>query len=176
MRTSFETERLLCREFLSTDVDGLFELDSNPNVHRYLGNNPVKTIDESYEWIREFHEQYHQYGIGRWAVILKETGEFIGWSGLRVDFNVNGHEQFYDLGFRFIERFWGKGYATESAKALVDFGFEELHIPIINAYTDFDNIGSRKVLESAGLKFINAFPYDGTEEYWYEIVNPKLAR
>ncbi|HEX8562985.1 MAG TPA: GNAT family N-acetyltransferase [Flavobacterium sp.] len=174
MHTSFETERLLCREMLVSDVNGMFELDSNPEVHRYLGNNPVKTLEESHEWIREIRQQYLDNGIGRWAVILKENGEFIGWSGLKVERNVNGYDRFYDLGYRFIQRHWGKGYATETARAFVDFGFNELKLDVINAYTDFDNIASQKVLEKAGLKFINEFPYDGTPEFWYEINNPAL--
>ncbi len=174
MRTSFETERLFCREMLPSDAEGMFELDSSREVNRYLGNNPIKTIEESHDWIRDIRQQYLDNGIGRWAVILKETGEFMGWSGLKVEFDVNGHERFYDLGFRFIKRYWGNGYATESAKAFVDYGFNELKIPIINAYADFDNVGSQKVLENAGLKFVNEFLFDGTVEYWYEAVNPKL--
>jgi len=172
MRTSLETERLIFREMRPSDDVGMFELDSNPEVHRYLGNKPLTSIDQSRERIADIRQQYLVNGIGRWAAILKETGEFIGWSGLRVDYNVNGHERFYDLGYRFIQRHWGKGYASESAKAFIEFGFNEMNLHIINAYTDFDNIASQKVLEKAGLQFVNAFPFDGTEEFWYEIRNP----
>ena len=81
MKTSIETERLLLRELLPTDDAGMFELDSNPEVHIYLGNKPVKSIEESREAIANIRQQYLENGIGRWAVILKETGEFIGWFG-----------------------------------------------------------------------------------------------
>ncbi len=172
MKTSIETERLLLRELLPTDDAGMFELDSNPEVHIYLGNNPVKSIEESREAIANIRQQYLENGIGRWAVILKETGEFIGWSGLKLEKNVNGHETFYDLGYRFIQKHWGKGYAFETAKAFVDFGFNEMNLPVINAYADFDNLGSRKVLEKVGMQFVNSFEYDGVEEVWYEIKNP----
>lgn len=174
MKTSFETERLLCRELIASDDAGMFELDSNPNVHRHLGNNPVKSIDESREHIALIRQQYRDYGIGRWAVILKETGEFIGWSGLKVEKNVNNHQQFYDLGYRFIEKHWGKGYATETAKAFVDFGFNQMNLHTINAYTDADHLASQKVLANAGLKLVNVFLYDGTDELWFEIRNPKF--
>ena len=174
MKTSFETERLICREMIPSDVNGMFELDSNPEVHRYLGNKPFKSIAESHERIADIRQQYMVYGIGRWSVILKETGEFIGWSGLKVEHNINGFENHYDLGYRFIQKHWGKGYATETAKAFVDFGFNEMNLKVINAYTDFDNVGSQKVLENAGLTYVNSFPFDGTEEYWYEIKNPKF--
>jgi len=174
MKTSIETERLLLRELLPTDDAGMFELDSNPEVHIYLGNKPVKSIEESREAIANIRQQYLENGIGRWAVILKETGEFIGWSGLKLEKNVNGHETFYDLGYRFIQKHWGKGYAFETAKAFVDFGFSEMKLPVINAYADFDNLNSRKVLEKVGMKFINYFELDGTEEVWYELKNPKI--
>jgi ribosomal-protein-alanine N-acetyltransferase len=172
MRTSIETERLFLRELLPTDEEGMFELDSNPKVHIYLGNNPVKSIEESREMIANIRQQYLENGIGRWAVILKETGEFIGWSGLKLEKNVNGKEAFYDLGYRFMQKHWGKGYAFETAKAFIDFGFSDLKLPEINAYADFDNLNSRKVLEKVGMKYINSFELDGIEEVWYELKNP----
>lgn len=172
MKTSFETERLLLRELLPTDDVGMFELDSNPAVHIYLGNNPVTSIEQVREAIANIRQQYLENGIGRWAVILKETGEFIGWSGLKLHKNVNGHETFYDLGYRFIQKHWGKGYAYETAKAFVDFGFNEMKLEKINAYADSDNLASRKVLEKAGLHFVNTFEEDGIQEAWYEIKNP----
>jgi len=174
MKTSIETERLVLRELLPTDDAGMFELDSNPEVHIYLGNNPVKSIEESREMIATIRQQYLENGIGRWAVILKETGEFIGWSGLKLEKNVNGHETFYDLGYRFIQKHWGKGYAFETAKAFVDFGFNEMNLSVINAYADFDNLNSRKVLEKVGMQFVNSFELDGTEEVWYELNNPNI--
>lgn len=174
MRTSIETERLLMRELQPTDNVGMFELDSNPEVHRYLGNDPVKSIEECDEAIKNIQQQYLDNGIGRWAVILKETNEFIGWSGLKLERNVNGHETFYDLGYRFIQKHWGKGYGYESAKAFIDLGFNEMNLTVINAWADADNLGSRRILEKVGMQFVNTFEYEGSEEVWYEIKNPKL--
>ncbi|WDO12952.1 GNAT family N-acetyltransferase [Flavobacterium sp. WW92] len=172
MRTSIETERLLLRELLPTDDVGMFELDSNPQVHIYLGNKPVTSIEQVREAIANIRQQYLENGIGRWAVILKETNEFIGWSGLKLEKNVNGYETFYDLGYRFIQKHWGKGYAYETAKAFVDFGFNDMKLEKINAYADFDNLASRRVLEKVGMHFVNAFDDEGTQEAWYEIKNP----
>ncbi|RKS25514.1 RimJ/RimL family protein N-acetyltransferase [Flavobacterium endophyticum] len=169
MRTSLETERLLLRELLPTDDVGMFELDSNPQVHIYLGNKPVTSIEQVREAIANIRQQYLENGIGRWAVILKETNEFIGWSGLKLEKNVNGYETFYDLGYRFIQKHWGKGYAYETAKAFVDFGFNDMKLEKINAYADFDNLASRRVLEKVGMHFVNAFDDEGTQEAWYEI-------
>ena len=107
--------------------------------------------------------------MGRMAVILKETGEFIGWAELKRERNVNGHEVFYDLGYRFLKKYWGKGYATEAAKTFVAYSFNVLNLEKINAYADMPNIASRSVLEKAGLKYIETFNHNGTEESWYEL-------
>jgi RimJ/RimL family protein N-acetyltransferase len=172
MTKSIETERLYFRELEPTDDEGMFELDSNPEVHTYLGNNPVTTIEESRAAIDFIREQYRTNGIGRWAALLKETGEFIGWAGLKLERNVNGHDSHYDLGYRFIQKHWGKGYASEAAAAFVDYGFNVMKLEKINATADPSNAASRKILEKAGLKFIETFDHEGEEEVWYEMVNP----
>jgi len=74
-----ETERLILRPVLDTDVDGMFELDSNPEVHKYLGNMPITNKDQAEKYIELLQQQYKERGIGRWAVIHKETNEFMGW-------------------------------------------------------------------------------------------------
>lgn len=169
MKTSLETSRLMLRELLPSDAESMFRLDSNPKVHKYLGNKPVTDISQIYDAIANIRRQYLENGIGRWAVILKETNEFIGWSGLKIQDNVNGHARYYDLGYRFLEEFWGKGYAVESAKAFIDFGFNEMRIPVLNAYADINNVDSRKILEKCGLKPVNEFIFDGDPHLWYEL-------
>ncbi|GEP50534.1 N-acetyltransferase [Flavobacterium noncentrifugens] len=169
MKTAFETKRLLLRELLPSDTEGLFRLDSNPEVHKYLGKKPVTNISQIHDVLANIHQQYLDNGIGRWAVILKETNEFIGWSGLKIEKNANGHERYYDLGYRFIPEFWGKGYAFESATAFVDFGFNEMNLSVINAIADINNQGSRNVLEKCGFKPMNEFIFEGDPHIWYEV-------
>lgn len=171
MSKYIETKRLLLRELFPSDELKMFELDSNPEVHRYVGKNPVTDIEQVRAIIANIRQQYVDNGVGRWAVILKETNEFIGWAGLKLEKNVNGHEQFYDLGYRFIQEHWGKGYATEAAKAFLDYGFNRLKLETINAWADSGNLGSRNVLEKIGFKYINTFEHEGEEEVWYEIKN-----
>lgn len=175
MRTAIETQRLLLRELVPGDDVGMFELDSNPEVHKYLGNKPVTDISQSREIIANIRRQYIDNGIGRWAVILKETGEFIGWSGLKLEKNQNGHDQFYDLGYRFIQKHWGQGYGYESAKAFVDFGFNELKYKKICASFEHGNTGSQRIMEKCGLHYVNDFlDADGLMCSWYEIQNPNF--
>lgn len=172
MKTSLETPRLLLRPLQETDAAGMFALDSNPEVHRFLGNRPVKTMDQSRKWIANIRQQYKDNGIGRWAVLERSTGEFVGWAGLKLERNVNGRETFYDLGYRLRQEFWGKGYATEAAKAFVDFGFNEMKLPVINAFVSAAHTASRIVLEKCGLKHTEDFIYEGAQECWYEMRRP----
>ncbi|WP_264565213.1 GNAT family N-acetyltransferase [Flavobacterium sp. N3904] len=175
MKACLETNRLLLREFVATDDIGMFELDSDPEVHRFLGNKPVIHIDESRVYIKNVQQQYHDNGIGRWAVILKETNEFLGWSGIKfIKDSINNHQNFYEIGYRFIQKNWGKGYATEAGLAFVDYAFNQMKVDILYAYADVGNKSSRNILEKLGMHYVNSFEYDGEEEVWYEMKNPNL--
>lgn len=175
MKEPIETDRLLLRELLFSDVDGLFELESNPNVHLFVGNKPVTHIDECRAYVEFIHQQYKDFGTGRWAVILKETNEFLGWSGIKFITNeINNHKDFYEIGYRFIEKYWGKGYATEAGKAFIDYAFNEMKVEALYAYADAGNENSRKILEKLGLRYVNSFEYEGELEVWYKLKNPNL--
>lgn len=91
MKFYLETERLILREILETDIEGMFELDSNATVHKYLGNNPITSKDQAAKIIQFIRTQYEELGIGRFAAIEKSSGDFIGWSGLKL--NVGEKEE-----------------------------------------------------------------------------------
>lgn len=170
MEIFIETERLIIREILPTDENGFFELDSNPNVHKYLGNNPVQNIDQIRSVIKNIRQQYTDNAIGRWAIIDKNTNDFIGWTGLKlVTDTTNNHINFYDLGYRLIEKYWGKGIATESTIATIQFAFNTLNLVEIYGMCDTGNIASKNVLEKTGLKHIDTFDFDGIEHNWFRI-------
>ena len=175
-----ETERLILRDLRNTDLEGIFELDSNPLVHKYLGNNPIKTKDKAKKIIQFVRQQYKEHGIGRFAAIEKATGDFIGWSGLKLNTEekevLNGKTEFYDIGYRLIPRYWGKGYATESSLAALEFGFNDLNIETICGAAETANLASNKVLQKIGLKFINKFTYDNIPCKWYELNKEDYAK
>lgn len=172
MSIIIETERLLLREILDTDLEGMFALDNNPNVHHYLGKNPILTIDKSQDYINNIRKQYLENGIGRYAVILKETNQFIGWCGIKyITEPENGHVNFHEIGYRFIEEFWGKGFGYESAKAWLDYGFNTMNIKTIYASANLENTGSRKILEKIGMHPKNEFEWNGIPCLWYELEN-----
>lgn len=165
-----ETERLIIRELLPTDIDGMFELDSDPEVHRYLGNEPVTDKKQALEVIHFIRQQYVDNGIGRWAIIDKKTNDFVGWTGLKfVTELTNNHKNFYDLGYRLIKRYWGKGIASETALISLSYAFDILHASEVYAMADCENDGSNKILNKTGFTFIETFDLDGVRHNWYKI-------
>ena len=170
MRILAETERLILRELEYTDENDLFEMDSVPEVHLFIENNPVKSIDEITKVIEMLKKQYKENGIARWAVIDKLTNECIGWSGLKY-FNqpLNKHNNFYELGYRFKKKHWGKGFATESSIAILNYGFANLDVDKIFAITDPKNVNSKKVLTKLGFDFQETFDYEGDPTDWFEL-------
>ena len=173
MRFNIETERLILRDMRSSDLEGMFELDSNPEVHKYLGNKPVKTKKASQKIIENVLKQYEERGIGRWVAIEKFTGDFIGWSGLRLntEYNMNGFTKYYDVGYRLIPRYWGKGYATESGKAAVDYAFNVLKLQEIYATTEIGNAASHNALLKIGLHYVEDFYFEQEKMNlrWYKM-------
>lgn len=165
-----QTQNLIYRKITFDDAEGIFELDSNAEVHRYLGNKPIQNLDKAKDIIEYIISQYEKNGIGRYAVIEKKSGDLIGWTGLKLeDKETNGYVNYYDIGYRFIPRYWGKGYGYESAKYWLDYGFEELKFNKICGAAHIRNIGSNKILQKIGLKYKNEFEYDSELHNWYEL-------
>ncbi len=165
-----ETERLILRDFLETDQADLFEMDSDPEVHRYLGNRPVKTSDEIKPVIEMVRQQYLDNQIGRWIMVEKATGNVLGWAGLKYIRNtMNSTTNFYDVGYRLKQKHWGQGFATEAAKAALEFGFNELNLKEIIGITAIENQASANILKKIGLQFVNQFNDDGMECNWFKI-------
>ncbi|AQW95807.1 GNAT family N-acetyltransferase [Elizabethkingia anophelis] len=164
MKPILETERLLLRELNSDDAGDFFNLNENPNVIKYTGDKAFQNIDEA----REFLENYQDYrlnGYGRWAVMSKENNEFVGWCGLK--YNSSTDET--DVGFRFFEHYWNKGFATESAGACIDYGFKSLNLNAVVGRAMQDNTASVKVLEKLGMKYLIDFDFDGHKGVIYKI-------
>ena len=170
MNLFIETERLILREILPSDREAMFLLDSDPEVHRYLGGEPVTDIRQIDEVIRFIRQQYVENGIGRWAVLDKQTGIFIGWAGLKwVTEPMNAHNHYYDLGYRLIKGYWGSGYATEAARAVLDYAFRTIGTDAVYALTECGNTASDRVLLKSGFRLVDRFELDGVAHNWYEI-------
>ncbi len=165
-----ETERLILRKFEETDAERMFLMDSHPEVMRYIGIPPLSDIRETEKIITMILQQYKDHGVGRLAVIEKKSNLLIGWSGLKLlTQEVNGYKNVYDLGYRFLPEYWGKGYASESAKASLDFGFNGLKIDIIYAHAHSENHASNHVLRKLGFRKTRDFTEPDGICFWYEL-------
>ncbi len=170
MKIFAETERLILRELLPSDVDGMFELDSDPQVHKYLGSKTVTDKKQIVEVIKFIRQQYIDHGIGRWAIIEKGTNDFIGWTGLKfVTELTNGHQNYYDLGYRLRRKYWGQGIATETAIAAIDYAFNTLNVDEVYAAASCENAASNRIIQKIGLNFIETFYYGDIMCNWYKI-------
>ncbi|MHA7843672.1 MAG: GNAT family N-acetyltransferase [Winogradskyella sp.] len=174
MNLKLETKRLYLRPINEGDDQDFFELDSNPKVHEFLGNNPVTSIEQSGDYIKSILQQYKDYGIGRLAMIKKDTGEFVGWSGLKFERVVRKEFDYYDLGYRLKEEFWGHGYATEAAIASLNYGFNDLKLKEICAAATSKHRASNTILKKIGFTPSGTFTYDNELCNWYVLQNPNL--
>jgi RimJ/RimL family protein N-acetyltransferase len=164
---SLETERLRLRPFTHGDVDNLVELDADPEVMRYITGGRATPREEIVrEELPAFMRPSDGYGF--WAAVEKATGEFIGWFHLRP--RDDGAADEPELGYRLRRSAWGKGYATEGSRALIERAFAELGARRVCAETVAVHAASRRVMEKAGLRYVRTFhadwPYkiDGDEE------------
>lgn len=171
------TPRLILRELIPADADGMLALNSDPEVMRYLAGYLISTIEEARENIQFIRQQYKDNGIGRWAVIEKESNEFIGWAGLKlVTTPTNNHVNYYDVGYRFLKDYWGKGYATECTIVALQYGFTQLKADTIYACADAANIASNRVLQKTGLSMDGTFYLDGVLHNWLKINREEWAQ
>jgi ribosomal-protein-alanine N-acetyltransferase len=168
MNLILQTERLLLRPLELSDADDFFLINDNPNVNRYL-RNPLKTKAEAEMYIQKIINEYQQNGIGRFGVILKETNKLIGFSGLKFRATEeNNYADFYDLGYRFAEEHWNKGFATEAATAWLAYGFNQMELETIYACAVTDNIASNSVLRKLEFEFTNHYTVNDIIHSWYK--------
>jgi RimJ/RimL family protein N-acetyltransferase len=165
MKVYLETERLLLREFTEADADDLFALDNDPAVMRFLnGGAPADRAAIRERLLPNFRAYYQRSdGYGYWAAIEKASGAFLGWFHFRP---ARTEPEAIELGYRLNRAAWGKGYATEGARALIRKGFVELGTRRVVATTLAGNAASIRVMEKAGLTFARRFVYEG-EPAWH---------
>lgn len=168
MKWIFQSERLLFRKFTEDDAGLLITLNSDPAVTRYVHEAPT-TAANATSILQDVIIPQYGLKLGRWAVHLKYTYEFIGWAGLKYLPSTG----VVDLGYRFMTPFWGKGYATEAAKTCISYGFTHLQLDRIIAQAHIDNTASLKVIQKCGMKFMREDFVDGQPVKVYEIVNKK---
>lgn len=147
--TVLETERLTLRRLTTDDAAFIFRLVNEPSWLRFIGDKGVKTLDDARDYIRTGPiASYERFGFGLYLVELKGSGRPIGMCGLLK----RGALEHPDLGFALLPEFWGQGYASESAAAVMAFGRDVLGLDRILAVTNPDNYSSIRLLEKLGLR------------------------
>ncbi len=163
-----ETKRLVHRPFRADDAEAFFALNGNPEVMRLTGEPLTDSIEAASNAIANYPD-FDTVGYGRWACVLKETQQVIGFCGLKYLTDLNAT----DVGYRFLPEFWGRGLATEACAASIDFGFNRIGLKQIIGLVLPENAASIRVLEKSGMQKQGEFDYDGTIAVRYTITrNP----
>ncbi|MFE9369926.1 GNAT family N-acetyltransferase [Streptomyces sp. NPDC006711] len=163
MTVFLRTERLALRPFTTADADHLFALDNDPEVMRFINGGRPTTLEaiRTRTLPRLLHDHPCWENRGFWAAEERATGAFLGWFEFRpLDDNDPAT---VELGYRLNRASWGRGYATEGSRALIDKGFTELGVESVTANTMTVNAGSRRVMEKSGLLFLRSFTGDWPE-------------
>lgn len=168
MTIQLETDRIILREIDHNDLDVMLKLHNHPEVQTYLGEEyPVEADFIKHVIDNIWQKEYATIGHGRWATVLKETGEVMGWAGLKYleDYKI------VDLGYRFFPEFWGMGIATECSFALRDCAFDRFKMEELWGMAWFKNKPSNHILQKIGLRFVKRAPYDevSNDVMWYKL-------
>ena len=164
-RPELETARLTLRRFEFDDAPFVVELLNQPSFIQNIGDRGVRNVADAQRYLREGPmAMYDRYGFGLWRASRRSDGVFVGMCGLLKRDTLPGP----DIGFAFLERHWGKGYAQEAARAVMDDARERLGIRRILGVTAPHNLASGRVLEKVGLRFVDVREVGGKESRFYE--------
>jgi [ribosomal protein S5]-alanine N-acetyltransferase len=145
------TERLSLRHFHILDRDPMYRIFGDPEVMHF--GDGVQTMEWIHNWLRTCLEHYYQtWGFGPYAVVERQRQEMIGYCGLFFFPDINGQAE-VEIGYRLARSAWGRGYATEAARAVRDFAFTTLEIKRLIAMIDPDNVASIRVAEKIGMRY-----------------------
>ncbi len=164
--TILETERLLLRVFRPEDIEGFAPLEADPEVMRFYPSGP-RPREWAERGVRYFIRTQEQHGYSLWAVIHKSNDRFIGYCGL-VPQTLNGNEE-VEVGYKLARAYWGRGLATEAARAVRDWGFARLDVPRLVSVIDPGNAASVRVAEKMGMSRDVDVIYDGKTCHLYAV-------
>lgn len=161
-----ETERLTLKWLKPEDIDLFVDLDSDPEVMRYLTGGAPQSREDYEKRVPELlNYMAKNPGLGLWPTYLNDTNEFIGWYILK-HLPDNGE---VEVGFRIKKKFWGNGYSTEAGKALLKHGFGTLGLKKIAAIVRPDNFASQAVIKKIGLQEKGTGTWYGIECLYFEL-------
>ncbi|MEO5891988.1 MAG: GNAT family N-acetyltransferase [Ferruginibacter sp.] len=168
MHVILETPRLLLRRFTEADAGLIHQLNSDPEVVKYIHEPTLQSDEQATQIIIDIILPQYQDNLGRWAVHKLDNNAFIGWCGLKY-LKDTGET---DLGYRFHKSAWGNGYATEAAKHVLDHGFSKLHLKEVIGRAHAENTGSISVLRKIGMQFLKDDMEDDCPIKVFRAINP----
>ena len=156
MHVFVETDRLVLRRFVPGDAPALLALDSDTRVRRFVEDGDPVNLDEACRTISRWMAGYEQSDLfGFWAAIEKAAGGFLGWFHLMAW--DDDHPEQPELGYRLAASAWGRGYATEGSRAIIDRAFGSPGIGGVVAESMAIHTASRRVMEKAGMRHVRSF-------------------
>ncbi len=166
-----ETDRLIIRPMNETDIDAVYEMRRDRDVMRFI-REPVTNRAEAENWVNLISSRWADERIGFCSLIEKQTGKFAGWCGL---WQLKETDEI-EVGYAIAREFWGKGYASESAEAFLEYGFKELNLEKIVAVARSENTASRRVMEKLGMEFDYIGEFYGRDLVHYSITKNDYFR
>jgi RimJ/RimL family protein N-acetyltransferase len=171
--TELETARLLLRSWREEDLDPYARICADPEVMRYLSG--TMTRDEAAQQMDRLMRHWEERGFGVWAVEGKSSGAFVGFIGLLYHEEWPEGEHKTEVGWRLDRSFWGRGLATEGARASLKYGFEALRLERVISIIHPKNAASSRVAEKAGLTLRGETRFKTFSVIWYAIDRGKWA-
>lgn len=148
-RLILETERLRLRKISEDDAEFILRLLNEPSFIENIGDRQVRSLEDARRYIRDGPvASYEKFGFGLWMVVLKESGVSLGMCGLLKRDSL----EHIDLGYAFLPEYWSQGFASEAARATLDYASHKLAAKSVLAITNPDNQGSIRVLEKLGFR------------------------
>ncbi len=172
MNLLLETDRLILRPWQESDVDHYMRLSKDIGYNSFCvpGQFFVENDEQAKAKISQRVNLFRERGLGKFPVFIREDGEFIGTCGLDP-YLVDGNAEI-ELGYRLLLRQWSKGYATEAARAILRYGFEQLNLPRIIAFALPQNRASINVIERMEFDYLREFIHAGELHRLYEMKSP----
>ncbi len=164
-----ESKRICLRELTENDVDMLFELHNNKETMKYMPYNSISYEKAKYDVKDYASVSETQPGFGIWATVLKESNEVIGWTCLKKLPNIEEIE----IGYRYLPKYWNKGYCTEICREILRYGFDELNLGEIIAIIRPENIASIRVAEELNMEYIKMVHHFGMDLKHYTITRER---
>lgn len=150
IKVIIKTHRLILREWKPEDLASFVRFNADSKVREYFAT--IKSYEETVVEYRLILEEFKKYGRGYWVISPAESGEFMGLIGLKYVDSIYPFAPAVEIGWGLFSEFWGKGYATEGALAVLEYGFKTLTLHEIVSYTPQSNMRSRRVMEKIGMR------------------------